>query len=43
MRYYNQSVNALMDENQYDEILILYNSETFDTDIYVPKINMFNN
>ena len=42
MRYYNQSVNGLMDENQYDEILILYNSETFDTDIYIPKINMFN-
>lgn len=40
MRYYKSSVPKLIEENQYDEILILYNSETFDTDIYIPRINL---
>lgn len=42
MRFYSQSVKNLMETNMYDEVLILYNTETFDTDIYLPKINLFN-
>lgn len=39
MRYYSQKVDTLIDENKYDEILFLYNCETFDSDIHLPKIN----
>ena len=42
LRFYKSSVKQLMAENQYDEVLILYNSETIDTDMYVPVLNMFN-
>ena len=42
MRFYMQNVNLLMEEQQYDEVLVLYNSETFDTDIYVPRLIMYN-
>lgn len=42
MRFYMQNVNMLMEEQQYDEVLVLYNSETFDTDIYVPRLVMYN-
>lgn len=43
LRYHSSSVRQLMLENQYDSVLVLYNSETIDTDIYVPKLNMYNN
>lgn len=42
LRFYKTSVKQLIDENQYDEVLILYNSETIETDIYVPVLNLFN-
>ena len=42
MRFYMQNVSLLMEEQQYDEVLVLYNSETFDTDIYVPRLIMYN-
>lgn len=41
MRFYSQSVDKLIADNQYDQILFLYNCETFDSDIYLPKINMY--
>lgn len=42
MRFYMQNVRMLMEEQQYDQVLVLYNSETFDTDIYVPRLIMYN-
>ena len=42
MRFYMQNVSLLMEEQQYNEVLVLYNSETFDTDIYVPRLVMYN-
>jgi len=42
MRSYMLDVNLLMEEQQYDQVLILYNSETFDTDAYVPRLVMYN-
>lgn len=42
MRFYNSSVNKLVKENNYQQILFLYNSETFDTETTIPKINLFN-
>ena len=42
MRSYMLNVNLLIEEQQYDEVLVLYNSETFDTDAYVPRLNMYN-
>ena len=42
LRYYKQSVNKLIDDEAYEEVLILYNCETIDTDIYVPVLNLFN-
>ncbi|MEG1049507.1 MAG: DHHW family protein [Oscillospiraceae bacterium] len=42
MRFYVQSVDELIAKNDYDEILFLYNCETFDSDINLPKINMYN-
>lgn len=42
LRFYKSSVKQLMAEQKYDQVLILYNSETIDTDMYVPVLNMFN-
>ena len=42
LRFFKQSVNKLVEEEAYEEVLILYNSETIDTDIYVPVLNLFN-
>lgn len=41
MRFFNQSVKNLIAENQYEYVLFLYNSESFDSDIYIPRINMY--
>ena len=42
LRFHSQSVRQLMLEEEYDSVLVLYNSETINTDIYVPKLNMYN-
>ena len=42
LRFHSSSIRKLMLENEYDSVLILYNSETIDTDINVPKLNMYN-
>ena len=42
LRFHSSSVRKLMLENEYDHVLVMYNSETIDTDIYVPKLNMYN-
>ncbi len=41
MRFFNGSISKLIQENNYEQILFLYNSETFDSDINIPKINLF--
>ncbi|MBE6878879.1 MAG: hypothetical protein E7488_06935 [Ruminococcaceae bacterium] len=42
LRFFKQSTNQLVRDNGYEQVLFLYNSETIDTDIYVPVVNMFN-
>ncbi|MBQ9846098.1 MAG: hypothetical protein IJO54_08485 [Oscillospiraceae bacterium] len=42
LRFFKQSTNQLVRDNNYEQVLFLYNSETIDTDIYVPVVNMFN-
>ena len=42
LRFYKQSVKQLIQQEGYEEVLILYNSETIDTDMYVPVLNLFN-
>ena len=42
LRFFKQSTNKLVKDNGYEQVLFLYNSETIDTDIYVPVVNMFN-
>ncbi|MBR6519327.1 MAG: hypothetical protein IKT63_06620 [Oscillospiraceae bacterium] len=42
LRFFKQSTNQLVKDNGYEQVLFLYNSETIDTDIYVPVVNMFN-
>lgn len=42
LRFFKQSTNRLVKDNGYEQVLFLYNSETIDTDIYVPVVNMFN-
>lgn len=43
LRFYKSSVKQLIAEQEYEQVLILYNSETIDTDMYVPVLNMYNN
>ncbi len=42
LRFHSQSVRKLMQEMEYDSVLVLYNSETIDTDINVVKLNFYN-
>ncbi len=42
LRYFNQSLDALIEEFNYDNILFLYNTESFVDDWDIPKINLFN-
>ncbi len=42
LRYLNMGLDALIAEADYDEILFLYNAETFISDKELVKINLFN-
>lgn len=42
MRYLNMGLDALIEKNDYQQILFLYNAETFSTDKDFLKINLFN-
>ncbi len=42
MRYINTGLDKLIEKADYDEILFLYNAETFMTDKDLVKVNMFN-
>ncbi len=42
MRSYIADINLLMNEMQYDNVLVLYNSETFESDAFISRLIMYN-